>query len=78
VGAFAPLAPPGYAHVSELAPVKSDAKYTVIYGDLIKESALSRSLFIPSEDERVINYFFQSKPHYKTFEIMKSKLRRLV
>jgi len=34
----------------------------------MKESVSSRNLAIPRKDKRVENYFFQFKPHDKTFE----------
>ena len=46
----------------------------MINGDLIKESAKSRNLVIPSEDNRVKDYFFQFKTRYKTFEPKNLKL----
>jgi len=56
---------------SEFELVKSDKKHTVMNGDLIRESALSRHLIIPREDKIIIKYLFQFTPHDKTFESQK-------
>ena len=49
-----------------------------MYGDLTKESALSRYLIIPSEDKRVKKYFFSINPCKKALEPKELKLRPLV